>query len=275
MRASQFSVLVMCTFAFTIFQSCQKEALDFIPDQYTIDQVSSEEDVSSFTGAIHQQFGDALVQTVATTPFAFEVKRFNRSKQLMWNASYRLDRQTLIKDAKAQALADRGAKIIGTFVNQVSKEQEIMVSKLDALGEMKWNTLIKTEKHAVELVDHLEDPAQGSFIQLKEFNDDGTESYVIVYICAEGEAKYGNTLIQSDQELKGSLIQDAGELIRVVMDFEHTQVKFLIDKQSGKVKDSNLSQAGLQWTEGRDAFVKLRQRTTLFRRMSQINNTSP
>jgi hypothetical protein len=191
-------------------------------DQLTDNNTSASED------------GSVELRVISKSPFAFEIKRFNKNKRQVWSATYGIEAPYSLSNMLVEVQADQSilisSDIHGTGV------QNVFLAKLDAYGELLWNKRAGNQR-PIEIVDKIDDPEKGSFINLVEISDDGTEAYVMVYICTAGELEFATQYSSSVEKPSKRELSDAGDQIHVLQVFNSNTAEYLIDKKDGRVSD--------------------------------------
>jgi hypothetical protein len=267
---SFFSIATLALALFTL-NACQKNANELFESPAPIwDQMNHKGALG--TGA--NDAGDfAQVVPISKNPYVFEVRKFNAQRRLLGTATYNLEAPFMLVDPQASILPDQSVQVTGTLLRTDNQMSEVFQAKFDKQGDILWNTKASTES-AVDYVDQIDDPEEGSFIHIKQKNDDGTESYVIVYICTEGLAEYGTQLIQAHGDLKNQVMYDEGELVQIEYQFADSAARIWVDKKDGRVKDVNLGHSGIQMIPGHGTSVPLKTGSVRMRRLQSTDRLS-
>jgi hypothetical protein len=227
-----FPVVVVISLFFAI-TACQKTE-DLVGENSGSIQFSNTTGQLTNSSTLVPGHGSVDLKVISQKPFAFEIKRYNQQKRQVWSATYGLEAPYSLSNMLVEVQSDQSILISSDI--QGTGVQNIFLAKLDRYGELLWNKKAGSQ-NPTEIVDKVEDPTKGSFINLVEYNEDGTESHVIVYICKAGEVKFATQFSSSAEKPSKRELSDAGDRIHVLHEFSSSTAEYLINKEDGRVSD--------------------------------------
>lgn len=233
MKTMHFFPVVAVISLFLTITACQKSD-DLVGENSGSIQFSSTPGQLTNTSTLAPDGSSVDLKVISQKPFSFEIKRYNRNKRQVWSATYDIETPFSLSNMLVEVQSDQSILIFSDI--QGTDVQNIFLAKLDRYGELLWNKKAGTQS-PIEIVDKIEDPDYGSFINLVEINDDGTESHVMVYICKAGELEFATQYSSSAEKPSHRELSDAGDQIHVLEKFSSSTAEYLIDKNDGRVSD--------------------------------------
>jgi hypothetical protein len=232
MQVFQMGALIAIILCFT---ACQKEQ-DFFSSP-TLGMNDQEVfafynlDGSNLTGAQ----GSTEIKVLSQKPFTFQLNRFNNRKRLLWLTNYGVEAPFYLTNLETTILPDQTLKVIAQVEGTAIGQQDVFIAHFDAMGDLLWNARAGTEA-SVEILDKVEDPDFGSFVNLIEKQEDGSNVYVIVCFDPEGDPTFATGYATGNDALGEHNMVDLGETLQVNLKDEGQSTAYLIDKKEGKVK---------------------------------------
>jgi hypothetical protein len=265
------SALIAAT---SLFTACQK-ADDLFPQAAVQQNDLNGPAFSSLDGGtLAGAQGSTEVQVLSEKPFTFQLNRFNNRKRLVWSVKYGVEAPYKLKDIQTVILPDQSIKVAAEVDGTAAGQQEVFMAHFDAMGELLWNTRAGTEA-PVEILDKVEDPDFGSFVNMKEQQEDGSEVYIIVCFGPEGDPTFATGYAQGKDALNGHSMEDLGDAIQIQLNDGRQTASYIIDKKEGKVKEVIYDAGQKAALTGEGTAIRLRKASLRMQKIQNNQRTRP
>jgi hypothetical protein len=264
------SALIAATLLFT---ACHK-ADDLFP-QAVVQKTDLNGVVASLDGGtLAGAQGSTEIQVLSEKPFTFQLNRFNNRKRLVWSVKYGVEAPYKLKSIQTAILPDQSIKVAAEVDGTAAGKQEVFMAHFDALGDLLWNTRAGTEA-PVEILDKEEDPDLGSFVNMKEQQEDGSDVYIIVCFGPEGDPTFATGYAQGKDALNDHSMEDLGDAVQIRLNDGQQTATYIIDKKEGKVKEVIYDAGQKAALTGEGTAIRLRKASLRMQKLQNNQRTRP